>query len=182
MAGKESDVRAFTRALLPPTAEDTSSSGGPAIESAVDTFRVQAAAFFASIGESVLLMDSPDDFKWSTSSECSNIFPDLHIRLTAELIGTGGLLSAIGIDDTAVGYLSPAEWHQRMQDVNDDTVVIDCRNVKEHQIGHFRGAVDPGTRSFGQFPKWVRDNSYQLEGKKVMMYCTGGIRCEKVRA
>lgn len=191
LAGAESDVRAFTAALLPvPDAKDGQQE--EQVPACVHSFRTSAKEFFASIGEDVLLMDSPDDFKWSSLSSSSKetaVFPDLHIRLVAELIGTGGVLSEIGISETAVGYLSPAEWHERLSELDNDdadgattTVLIDCRNVKEHQIGHFRGALDPGTNTFEQFPKWVRDNSYRLQGKNVMMYCTGGIRCEKASA
>ena len=60
-----------------------------------------------------------------------------------------------------------------------DTVVIDTRNDYEVAIGTFEGAVDPGTRSFGEFPAWWQANKDAYRGKRIAMFCTGGIRCEK---
>lgn len=64
-----------------------------------------------------------------------------------------------------------------MQDEN--TVVIDARNDYEYDLGHFRGAVRPDIRNFRELPEWIRDNKDQFEDKKILTYCTGGIRCEK---
>ena len=165
-------------------------------QEALEAFWTQSKAFFQRIGQDELLMSSPQDFKWSSSSSSSGqaLFPDLNVKLVKELIGTGGVLSSIAIDETAQGYLTPAQWHDEMSllqqqqqeddDDNDnsDTILIDCRNTKEHQIGHFAGAVDPKTTTFSQFPKWVDDHQHLLAKKKVRMFCTGGIRCEKASA
>jgi predicted sulfurtransferase/23S rRNA-/tRNA-specific pseudouridylate synthase len=143
--------------------------------------------FFALIDEPVLTMNS-NDFKWSASTiDSEPLFPDLNIKLTNELIGSGGVLSKITIADTGNGYLTPREWHDALTSGadavgNKDTIVIDCRNTKEYEIGHFPNAVDPQTSTFSQFPKWVKDNAMLLANKNVMMYCTGGIRCEKASA
>jgi UPF0176 protein len=59
------------------------------------------------------------------------------------------------------------------------TVVIDTRNDYEISIGTFQGAVDPGTRAFGEFPDWWQANRDRFQGKRIAMFCTGGIRCEK---
>ena len=64
-----------------------------------------------------------------------------------------------------------------MQDEN--TVVLDARNDYEFDLGHFRGAIKPNITNFRELPQWVRDNKDMFEGKKVLTYCTGGIRCEK---
>ncbi len=80
----------------------------------------------------------------------------------------------------SVGHYVPAEdWNDLISDP--DTIVIDTRNDYEVAIGTFAGAVDPETASFRDFPKWFRDHREELlEGKKkVAMFCTGGIRCEK---
>jgi predicted sulfurtransferase/23S rRNA-/tRNA-specific pseudouridylate synthase len=101
----------------------------------------------------------------------------------SELIGTGGKFADIAVEDTAKGYLTPKEWHDALVNRNkDESIVIDCRNTKECQIGHFQEALDPGTTTFAQFPKWVEDHAQDLKKKKVFMYCTGGIRCEKASA
>jgi len=63
-----------------------------------------------------------------------------------------------------------------------DAVLIDCRNHKEYSIGRFEGAVDPNTRTFSEFFDWVKSKESIFSDKKVFMYCTGGIRCEKASA
>lgn len=126
------------------------------------------------------------------------LFPDLQIKLVKEIIGTGGVLSSVTISDTSKGYLTPEEWHEEMKKMKDasgsdqktkddnaaekDTVLIDCRNHKEFEIGHFDNALDPNTKTFEQFPRWVQENKSALKDKKILMYCTGGIRCEKASA
>lgn len=71
-----------------------------------------------------------------------------------------------------------SEMHEK------DAVLIDCRNHKEYSIGRFDGAVDPNTRTFCEFFDWVKSKESQgtFSDKKVFMYCTGGIRCEKASA
>lgn len=61
----------------------------------------------------------------------------------------------------------------------DDVVLVDTRNDYEYALGTFRGAVDPQTASFHEFPDWVRERREELAERKVVMFCTGGIRCEK---
>jgi UPF0176 protein len=77
-------------------------------------------------------------------------------------------------------YVEAADWNALID--APDVIVIDTRNDYEVEIGSFAGAVDPKTRSFGDFPDWARANRAMLEGKKVAMFCTGGIRCEKATA
>ncbi|AWB43321.1 hypothetical protein DCC85_03155 [Paenibacillus sp. CAA11] len=74
--------------------------------------------------------------------------------------------------------LSPAEFYEQLQ--QDDVVVIDGRNDYEYEIGHFRNAIRPDVKSFREFPEWIRDNLSEFKDKKVLTYCTGGIRCEKL--
>ena len=77
-------------------------------------------------------------------------------------------------------YIDPADWNALIDDPQ--TIVIDTRNTYEVAIGSFAGAVDPGTASFSDFPAWARDHRAELEGKRIAMFCTGGIRCEKATA
>jgi UPF0176 protein len=77
-------------------------------------------------------------------------------------------------------YIAPEDWNALIADP--DTIVIDTRNDYEVGIGTFGGAIDPGTASFSDFPAWVRTNRDRLAGKKIAMFCTGGIRCEKATA
>ncbi|MGY6707510.1 MAG: oxygen-dependent tRNA uridine(34) hydroxylase TrhO, partial [Rhizobiaceae bacterium] len=72
------------------------------------------------------------------------------------------------------------EWNELIS--APDTIVIDTRNDYEVKLGTFEGAVDPATETFRDFPAWVEANRDRLAGRKVAMFCTGGIRCEKATA
>jgi UPF0176 protein len=74
-------------------------------------------------------------------------------------------------------HVPPSEWNALIS--ADDVVTIDTRNAYEVAIGTFAGAVDPGITAFRAFPDWWRANAPALAGKRVAMFCTGGIRCEK---
>lgn len=74
-------------------------------------------------------------------------------------------------------HLLPSEWRKVME-TNDDYVMIDVRNNYESKIGHFKGALKPDLDNFYDFPQWL-DEAEIPKDKKVLMYCTGGIRCEK---
>ncbi|MTI87764.1 MAG: rhodanese-related sulfurtransferase [Balneolaceae bacterium] len=79
--------------------------------------------------------------------------------------------------DHGGNYLSPAEWRNVMES-NEDYVMIDVRNNYESKIGHFEGALTPDLKYFYDFPEWLEEADIPKD-KKVLMYCTGGIRCEK---
>lgn len=82
-----------------------------------------------------------------------------------------------GVDPKDGGnHLSPAEWRRVMEE--EDHVMIDVRNNYESKIGHFKGALKPDVENFFDFPKWLEEAEIPKD-KKVLMYCTGGIRCEK---
>lgn len=104
-------------------------------------------------------------------------FIRMKVRLKREIVTMG----EPDIDPRlSVGhYVDPHDWNALIADP--DTVVIDTRNDYEVAIGTFKGAVDPETASFRDFPAWFRAHRDELlEGKKkVAMFCTGGIRCEK---
>lgn len=101
-------------------------------------------------------------------------FRRLKVRLKREIVTLGQPVDP----RTEVGsYVAPADWNDVISDPN--TVVIDTRNDYEVAIGTFEGAIDPKTTSFGQFPDWWQANRDRYQGKRVAMFCTGGIRCEK---
>jgi UPF0176 protein len=75
-------------------------------------------------------------------------------------------------------YLSPKEFYEHLQD--DDVIVLDGRNDYEYDIGHFRNAIRPDVKTFKEFPEWIKNNLSQYKDKKIITYCTGGIRCEKL--
>lgn len=105
-------------------------------------------------------------------------FHRMKVRLKKEIVTMG----VPGIDPLAsVGtYVPPSEWNALISDP--DTVVVDTRNAYEVALGTFRGAVDPRTASFAAFPAWAEAHREELKGRKVAMFCTGGIRCEKATA
>jgi len=74
-------------------------------------------------------------------------------------------------------YVEPAEFYKGLQDPN--TIVIDARNTYEYDVGHFRGAIRPEIETFRELPNWIRAHKDMLKGKKILTYCTGGVRCEK---
>lgn len=77
-------------------------------------------------------------------------------------------------------YLEPDAWRSIMES-DEDFVMIDVRNDYESKIGHFEGAITPDLEQFYDFPEWLNDTKIEKD-KKVLMYCTGGIRCEKFSA
>jgi UPF0176 protein len=74
-------------------------------------------------------------------------------------------------------YVEASDWNNLI--LQEDVVVIDTRNDYEVAIGTFEGAVDPETKSFGEFPEWWGKNKNKFQNKRIAMFCTGGIRCEK---
>jgi len=116
------------------------------------------------------------DVKYSSAAD--QPFQRMKVRLKQEIV----TLKVAGIDPSRdVGaYVEPADWNAVVDDPG--TVVIDTRNAFEVGYGSFVGAVDPGTHSFGEFPDWWRANADHFAGKRIAMFCTGGIRCEKSTA
>lgn len=83
-----------------------------------------------------------------------------------------------GVDPKNGGnHLSPSEWRKVMES-DEDYVMIDVRNNYESKVGHFKGALTPDLENFYDFPEWLEEANIPKE-KKILMYCTGGIRCEK---
>ncbi|WP_374301960.1 rhodanese-related sulfurtransferase [Paracoccus sp. (in: a-proteobacteria)] len=112
---------------------------------------------------------------WKESTAEAMPFGKMKVRLKREIVTMG----QPDVDPrAAVGrYVDPADWNALIS--APDVAVIDTRNDYEVAIGTFAGAVDPGTRSFRDFPAWWQANADRFAGKRVAMFCTGGIRCEK---
>ena len=102
-------------------------------------------------------------------------FKRMKVKLKKEIVTMG----QPHIDPTLnVGnYIEPSDWNNLIS--QDDVIVIDTRNDYEVAIGSFDGAMDPETKSFGEFPEWWEENRSKYQDKRVAMFCTGGIRCEK---
>lgn len=112
-------------------------------------------------------------YKESTATEMP--FLRMKVKLKKEIVTLG----KPSVDPTAhVGhYVNPEDWNDLIE--QDDVVLIDTRNDYEVDIGTFKGAIDPKTKSFGEFPDWWEKNKARFHNKRVAMFCTGGIRCEK---
>ncbi|ALS77683.1 rhodanese-related sulfurtransferase [Planococcus kocurii] len=103
-------------------------------------------------------------------------FKKMHVRAKNEIVHLG-LEEDINPNELTGTYLEPVEFYKQMQE--QDTIVLDARNDYEYDLGHFRNAIRPDIENFRDLPEWMRDNKEQFEGKKILTYCTGGIRCEK---
>jgi UPF0176 protein len=113
------------------------------------------------------------ELKFSNSSKMP--FQRLKVRLKKEIVTLGDA----GADPTRqVGtYVAPRDWNALM--ASPDTLVLDTRNAFEVAIGTFEGAVDPGLASFGDFKDFVAQKLDPSKHRRIAMFCTGGIRCEK---
>jgi UPF0176 protein len=103
-------------------------------------------------------------------------FKKMHVRIKNELVNFS-LEDDINPKELTGKYIEPIEFYQRIHDP--ETIIIDARNDYEYDVGHFKGAIKPEIRTFRELPNWIRKNKHLLEGKKIMTYCTGGVRCEK---
>lgn len=117
------------------------------------------------------------EFKVETSDLPA--FKKLFVRVRDEIITLGQPI-AVPVHQRTGKHLSPAEWQAMMDDP--DVVLIDGRNDYESALGHFEGALCPQLESFRDFPAWLLDHRDEWRGKKLLTYCTGGIRCEKLSA
>ncbi|XP_074530415.1 thiosulfate sulfurtransferase/rhodanese-like domain-containing protein 2 [Halichoeres trimaculatus] len=123
-----------------------------------------------------------EDFK--TSDGGAECFTDLRVGVYKEIV-------PMGVDPDVVSYkragvhLEPEEFHKEVKallskgNLNNDTILLDCRNFYESKIGQFQQCLAPDIRKFSYFPDYVDQNLELFRDKKVLMYCTGGIRCER---
>ncbi|NNU16365.1 rhodanese-related sulfurtransferase [Parvularcula sp. ZS-1/3] len=113
------------------------------------------------------------EVKWSTADE--QPFLRTKVRIKKEIVTMG----VPGIDPTLkVGrYVEARDWNKVLQDP--DTIVVDTRNDYEVEIGTFTGAINPDIESFREFPAWFDALKAENPDKRIAMFCTGGIRCEK---
>jgi UPF0176 protein len=113
--------------------------------------------------------------EWKEATSETPPFPRMKVRLKREIVTMGQPHV-----DPAAGtghYVAAKDWNDLIG--REDVAVIDTRNDYEVAIGSFDGAIDPETQSFGEFPAWWDANKHRFENKKIAMFCTGGIRCEK---
>ena len=124
-------------------------------------------------------MHADERFKdtWFKIDEAEgHAFRKMFVRPRRELVALN-LEDDINPHELTGEYLDPKAFKEALLD--EDTIVLDARNDYEFDLGHFRGAVRPDIRNFRELPQWIRDNKEKFMDKKVVTYCTGGIRCEK---
>ncbi len=119
---------------------------------------------------------SPISYKFSYHQ--NNPFQRTKVKLKKEIVTMG----VEGIDPLQVvgTYVKPKDWNALISDP--EVLLVDTRNDYEVEIGTFENAVNPNTENFREFPEYVKNNLDKNKHKKVAMYCTGGIRCEKSTA
>ncbi|MDR9484246.1 MAG: rhodanese-related sulfurtransferase [Sediminimonas sp.] len=115
------------------------------------------------------------DLEWKESTASKPPFARMKVRLKREIVTMG----QPDVDPRAKAgrYVAPQDWNDLIR--SPDVAVIDTRNDYEVAIGTFEGAVDPETSSFRDFPQWWEENKDRFHNKRIAMFCTGGIRCEK---
>ncbi len=116
------------------------------------------------------------EYKFSYSEKPP--FKRLKVKLKKEIVTLG--VSNIDPTYSSGTYIKPADWNELINDP--DVVLIDTRNNYEFEIGSFKGSINPNTETFRQFPAYTKNNLEKYRDKKIAMFCTGGIRCEKSTA
>ncbi|XVN40649.1 MAG: rhodanese-like domain-containing protein [Rickettsia endosymbiont of Argas persicus] len=125
-----------------------------------------------------------EELKKLTKAEEINIkinYSDIHpfqkfkVRLKKEIVAMN--VDNLNVDLFKGEYIEPQDWDKFI--TKQDVIVVDTRNDYEVEVGTFKSAINPHTETFKQFPAWVQQNAELLKGKKIAMFCTGGIRCEK---
>uniref|UniRef100_A0A8C4XS81 Thiosulfate sulfurtransferase/rhodanese-like domain-containing protein 2 n=1 Tax=Falco tinnunculus TaxID=100819 RepID=A0A8C4XS81_FALTI len=120
-----------------------------------------------------------------SSAGGAHCFPDLRVGVFKEIVPMGIDPKIVSYKETGI-HLSPKEFHREVEQYlsqasqgQSDTILLDCRNFYESKIGHFQGCLAPDIRKFSYFPSYIDENLEIFKDKRVLMYCTGGIRCER---
>ena len=116
-----------------------------------------------------------EDIQFKASYVSEPPFLKLRVRVKKEIISMG--IPEVNPRQAVGNYINAEDWNRFVE--RDDVVMIDTRNDYEVSIGSFDGSINPNTKCFRDFPAWWNKNSYKYRDKKIAMFCTGGIRCEK---
>lgn len=117
------------------------------------------------------------DIIFKESTFHTHPFQRMKVRIKPEIVAIRDL--SVNAKENAGPYIEPKDWDDFIQ--RDDVIVIDTRNHYEHFLGTFKGSILPATDTFRQFPEWAADH-LKDNAKKIAMFCTGGVRCEKSTA
>ncbi|CAM4154365.1 rhodanese-related sulfurtransferase [Listeria booriae] len=116
------------------------------------------------------------DMVFKIDAADKHAFQKMHVRPRTEIVSLS-LENDVNPLEVTGNYMEPEEFREALKDEN--TVILDARNDYEFDLGHFRGAIRPDITAFRDLPDWVEENRDMFEDKKIVTYCTGGIRCEK---
>ncbi|MDN4522862.1 rhodanese-related sulfurtransferase [Fictibacillus fluitans] len=116
------------------------------------------------------------DMVYKIEESDTHAFKKMKVRLKKEIVNLS-LEDDVNPNELTGKHLTPKEFYEALQ--QEDVVILDARNTYEYDLGHFKGAIRPDIENFRDLPEWVRENLDQFKDKKVLTYCTGGIRCEK---
>ena len=117
-----------------------------------------------------------NDISFKESTSDAQPFNRMNVRLKNEIISVG--LPNFDRIDSEEGRIFPNELHQRLSN-NEDIVLLDTRNTYETRLGSFQNSIELGIRTFRAFPEAVANMDTSLKDKQIVMFCTGGVRCEK---
>ncbi|WP_291426685.1 rhodanese-related sulfurtransferase [Deinococcus sp.] len=121
-----------------------------------------------------LLVAGFGNLEYKESGASEQPFKRYKVRLKQEIVTLG---VPVAPREKVGTYLNPDEWNALIE--QEDVILIDTRNRYEVKAGTFQGAIDPEIESFREFPAWVDEHLAGAQDKKIAMFCTGGIRCEK---
>lgn len=119
------------------------------------------------------------DFK--TADGGAESFPKLKISIKNEIVRMGVDPMTVTVEDTGI-HLTPDQTHELLSNRPQDLIVLETRNDYEWEVGRFEGAENPNIKTFREFPEYVDKNLERYKDKEILMYCTGGVRCERATA
>ena len=111
---------------------------------------------------------------YKSSFHAERPFAKVKVRIKNEIVS---LRKKVEIEKGIGTHTKPKDWNALISDEN--TIILDTRNDYEIEIGTFKGAINPNIEKFSDLPKFVEENRAVFENKRIAMFCTGGIRCEK---
>jgi len=115
-----------------------------------------------------------NEIKFKDSWAFKNPFRRFKVKTRQEIVSIGS--TELFPELTHNHHLSPTEWNEVLE--KEDVLLVDTRNKYETELGVFQGAIDPNINTFQEFPEYIQKANFPKD-KKILMYCTGGIRCEK---
>ena len=159
------------------------------LESAMADFTIKGTIIIAEEGFNATVSGSPVDINkfieiiekvfetklsYKSSFHIERPFLKVKVRIKKEIVS---LRKTVKIEKGIGTHTKPADWNKIISGEN--TIILDTRNDYEVELGTFKGAINPGIEKFSDLPQYVAENFDPVDNKRIAMFCTGGIRCEK---